>query len=170
MGEMMQEIFARRSIRKYLDKEVPDAVIKEIIRAGMAAPSSENEQPWQFIIINQRDLFYQIAEFDPYAKMLKRCGGAVVVCGDLSLINAEGFWIQGCSAATQNMLLQAVSLGVGAVWVGIYPTQELVDGVRKVLKLPEIIVPLSIVSLGYPAEMPEYADRYNESRIRYNSW
>ena len=166
----MKEIFERRSIRNYLEKEVPRDMVETIIMAGMAAPSSDNEQPWHFIVVDDKERLHRIAEFNPYAKMLKRCSVAIVVCGDLTLAKSEGFWIQGCSAATQNMLLEAVHLGLGAVWVGIYPTPEVVDEVKKVFNLPEEIIPLSIVPLGFPIRTKESARRYNPSRIRYNSW
>ena len=165
----MKEIFERRSIRKYLDKAVPKDMVEKIIMAGMAAPSSGNQQPWQFVIINEKELLYKIAEINPYAGMLNHCGVAVAVCGDISLTKYEEFWPQDCSAATQNMLLEAVHLGLGAVWLGIYPTRDVVDGIKKILNLPEGIIPFSIVPLGFPAENPGPANRYNQSRIHFNA-
>jgi len=166
----MKEIFERRSVRNYLDKEVPKDMVETIIMAGMAAPSSDNEQPWHFIVVNDKERLHRIADFNPFAKMLKRCNVAIVVCGDLTLAKSEGFWIQDCSAATQNMLLEAVHLGLGAVWVGVYPMAEVVEEVKKVFNLPEEIIPLSIVPLGFPVRTKESAHRYQPSRIRYNSW
>ncbi len=166
----MQAIFNRRSIRKYTDKVVSEDLIEKILRAGMAAPSAGNEQPWHFIVIDDKDVLNEIPKFHPYSQMLKQASNAIVVCGDRSLQKYEGYWVQDCSAAMQNMLLTAQDLGLGAVWLGVYPVQERVSGLKKLLSLPEGVTPLSIMSLGYPAETKEPEDRFNPSRIHKNGW
>jgi nitroreductase len=166
----MQAIFNRRSIRKYTDKVVSEDLIEKILRAGMAAPSAGNEQPWHFIVIDDKDVLNEIPKFHPYSQMLKQASHAIVVCGDRSLQKYEGYWVQDCSAAMQNMLLMAQDLGLGAVWLGVYPVQERVSGLKKLLSLPEGVTPLSIMSLGYPAEAKEPEDRFNSSRIHKNGW
>lgn len=166
----MNVIFTRRSIRKYTDKTVPEDKIEQILRAGMAAPSAGNEQPWQFVVIDDRDTLVEITKIHHHAQMLKEASHAIVVCGDLSLEKIKGYWVQDCSAAMQNMLLMAQDLGLGAVWLGVYPIEERVKALKKLLNLPEDVIPMAIMSLGYPAEIKEPVDRYNPARIHRNRW
>jgi len=166
----MEEIFARRSVRKYKDTPVPYELVEKVIMAGMAAPSAGNEKPWHFIVIDDRSKLIKITEIHPYADMLKECAVAVMVCGDLSLERYKGFWVQDCSAATENMLIEAVHLDLGAVWLGVYPIEERAKALQNLFGLPENVIPLSIVPLGYPLEKPKRADRFDPSRIRRNSW
>jgi nitroreductase len=166
----MNEIFDRRSVREYKDIPVSDDLVENIIKAGMAAPSAGNEMPWHFIIINDRQKLVKITEIHPYSEMLKTCAVAILVCGDLSLERHKGFWVQDCAAATQNMLLEAVHLELGAVWLGVYPVEKIVKALQSLFGLPENVVPLSIVSLGYPLEKPRRVNRIDNSRIRHNDW
>jgi len=168
--EAVNAIFARRSIRKYENKIVPDDMIEQILRAGMAAPSAGNAQPWHFVVIDDRRILNEITKFHPYAQMLKEASHAIVVCGDASLEKYRGFWVQDCSAAMQNMLLMAQDIGLGAVWLGVYPLEERVKALKELLDLPEDVIPLSIMSLGYPAETKEPVDRFNPNRIHKNKW
>lgn len=166
----MEIIFKRRSIRKYTNQEISDDMIEKIIRAGMAAPSSHNEQPWQFIVIRDKNILYEIPKFHPYSKMLYEANTAIAVCGDLSDEKKRTFWVQNCSAATQNILLMSQSLGLGAVWLAIYPREERVKGIQQLLSLPEHIIPLSVVPLGYPAEKKEANNRFDKSKVHFNKW
>lgn len=166
----MDAIFKRRSIRKYTEQTVPEELIDKILRAGMAAPSAVNEQPWHFVVIQDRAILDEIPKFHPYSKMLKEANVAIVVCGDTTGLHPHGSWVQDCSAATQNMLLMAQSLGLGSVWLGVYPGQDKVNPLKALINLPEHIVPLCIVSIGYPAESKEPANRYNPERIHRNRW
>jgi len=166
----MNSIFARRSIRKYTNQEVSEETVEKLIRAGMAAPSAGNEQPWHFIVIRDRDILCQISNFHPYAQMLKEAACAIVVCGDKTLEKFEGFWVQDCSAATQNILLEAQELGLGAVWLGVYPVKERTEALKKLLEIPDNVTPLSIVSVGYPAESKAPSDRFDPSRIHRDRW
>lgn len=166
----MQAIFERRSIRKYTDKPVPKDLIEQIVRAGMAAPSAGNEQPWHFIIIEDKTILDNITKVHPYSQMLKEVNHAIVVCGDLALQKYEGFWVQDCSAATQNMLIMARDLGLGSVWVGVYPLEDRVRAIKELLHLPESVIPLCILPLGYPGEEKGPVDRFNASRLHWNQW
>ena len=166
----MESIFKRRSIRKYTDKVVPDELIEKIIRAGMAAPSAGNEQPWHFVVINDRSVLDAIPKFHPYSEMLKHAHHAIVVCADLSLQKYEGYWVQDCSAATQNMLLMAQELGLGSVWLGVYPLEDRIKGLKDLLGLPQSVIPLCILPIGYPAETKGPANRFDPSRIHTNRW
>ena len=136
----------------------------------MSAPSAGNEQPWHFVVLRKRRILNAIPEIHPYSQMLKQAALGILICGDLSLEVYKGFWVQDCSAAIQNMLLAAHSLGLGAVWLGIYPMEERVTGVRKMLSIPENIVPFAIVSIGWPAEEKPPAKRYRADRVHYDGW
>jgi nitroreductase len=166
----MDSIFNRRSIRKYTDKIVSEELIEKILKAGMAAPSAGNAQPWHFVVISDRNIMVDITKFHPYSQMLKQASHAIVVCGDLSLEKYGGYWIQDCSAAMQNMLLMADTLGLGAVWLGIYPSEERVGSLKELLNIPQNVIPLGIMSLGYPAETKPPSDRFNPSRIHRDRW
>jgi nitroreductase len=168
--EAMQAILTRRSIRKYTSEPLPEGSLEKLLKAAMSAPSAGNQQPWQFIAITERDVLAQIPSIHPYASMLQEAQAAILVCGDLELEKHRDFWVQDCSAATQNLLLAAHALGLGAVWVGVYPRSDRVAGLRDLLGLPEHVVPLALVSLGYPDEVKGDADRYDEKRVHRNRW
>jgi len=163
-------IFSRRSVRQYTSKVVPDALVTELLKAAMAAPSAGNEQPWQFIVVRDRAILDEIPKFHPYSAMVKHASVAILVCGDLTLEKYKGFWVQDCSAATENLLLAATAKGLGAVWTAVYPMEDRVAGMRKLLNLPEHIMPLSLVPIGYPASPLPAADRFNVARIRRDRW
>lgn len=166
----MHTIFARRSIRKYNQQVISEEMIEKLLRAGMAAPSAGNEQPWHFIVIKDKKILNEIPKFHPYSQMLKETDCAIVVCGDRSLEKFKGFWVQDCSAATQNILLMAEELGLGAVWLGIYPIEDRVKSLKELLGLPEHVTPLSIIPVGYPAESKEPANRFDQTRIHRERW
>jgi nitroreductase len=168
--DAMDAILARRSIRRYTAQPVPEPAVKELLEAAMSAPSAGNQQPWHFVVINDRGILDEIPKYHPYSEMLKEASVAVLVCGDLKLEKHKGFWIQDCSAATQNILIAAHAKGLGAVWLGIYPDDKRVNGTRKLLGIPEHIMPLSLIAVGYPAEKKPRPDRYQASRIHQNKW
>ena len=166
----MKTIFDRRSIRKYTSRKVTDAQLQQLLKAAMAAPSAGNEQPWEFVVIRDRKLLSAVPKYHPYSLMLYEASAAILVCGDLLREKYPGYWVQDCSASTQNILLEAVDLGLGAVWLGIYPNDERVEETRKLLNIPRSAVPFALVSLGYPAEQKEPAERFEPSRIHYDAW
>ncbi len=167
----MNAILKRRSIRKYTDKAISKEAIEKILRAGMSAPSAGNEQPWQFIVVDEKDILKDITKIHPYSQMLKEASHAIVICGDMKLKKfGEDFWIQDCSAAAENMLIMAQALELGAVWLGVYPVKERVEGIGKLLGLPEQVVPFCVISLGYPGEKKNSGDRYNPERVHWNKW
>ncbi len=151
-------------------RAVPPELIDKVLRAAMAAPSAGNQQPWHFVVIDDRALLDEIARFHPYAGMLKQAPTAIIVCGDASLEQHQGYWVQDCSAAIENLLLAAHALALGAVWVGVYPREERVARMQELLGIPAEVTPLGLVALGYPAEQPEPADRFNRARIHRNGW
>ena len=168
----MKNILERRSIRKYTDKPVSSQDREKLLRAAMAAPSAGNRQPWEFIVIDDREILNNMIGFHPRGgyNMLDHARLAIVVCGDLERQLHEGYWIQDCSAATENMLLAAQSLGLGAVWLGVYPREDKVAKLKDLLEIPQSIMPLSIISIGHPAETKKPSERYDEARIHHNKW
>ncbi len=168
--EAMEAILSRRSIRRYTAEPVPEKVIQELLEAAMSAPSANNEQPWHFIIINDRRILDEIPKYHPYSYMLREAPLAIAVCGDSRRETVKGYWIQDCSAATENILIAAQAKGLGAVWLGVYPREERAIAIQKLLGLPEHIIPLCLVSVGYPAEKKPHANRYDPSRIHHNRW
>ena len=166
----MKEIFERRSIRKYSKLPISDSDIENLLRAAMAAPSAGNQQPWEFILIKDKNILAGITKVHPYSQMLKEAQLAIVVCADLDKEKHSGYWIQDCSAATENILIESQYLGLGSVWLGVYPREDRVKGIKELLNLPVRVLPLSIVSLGYPAEKKEPSNRYDKLRIHINKW
>lgn len=167
---MLDTILSRRSIRRYTDRPVEPEKIEQILRAGMAAPSARNGQPWQFVVVTDRDLLNAVPKIHPYAQMLTEAAFAIVVCGETKEETVKGYWVQDCSAASENMLLAAHALGLGGVWLGVYPRTERVEPIKKMFALPQDITPLCILSFGYPAEHKEPSNRYDPSRVHYNRW
>lgn len=166
-------IMTRTSIRAFTDQPVDDATIEKILRAGMAAPTAVNKQPWAFVVVNDREQMERLREVHPYAQMLKTAQFAIVVCGDMERALggfAQAYWIQDASAATENILLAAHGLGLGAVWCGVYPNPDVLPKVKEVLGMPSNIVPLNIIPIGYPAENPEPKDKWKPENIHYNKW
>ena len=168
--EAIEAILSRRSVRKYTGVHVTDEQVKTLLEAAMAAPSGHNKQPWHFIIVKDRETLLEIPKFHPYSKMLEQASLAIVVCGDLNFDGGTGFWVQDCSAATENILVAAKAIGLGAVWLGVYPFEPLVKNVKTLLKVPENVTPLCIISVGYPFEEKPPANRYNPERIHQGKW
>lgn len=166
----METILTRRSIRKYTEHPVSDELVTELLRAAMAAPSASNQQPWQFIVVRERRLLESLGRATQYSGMAATAQVAVVICADMARAQRAGFWVQDCSAATQNLLLAAHSLGLGAVWLGFYPVEERVAFLRTLFALPEQIVPFAVVPIGYPAEQPGPSDRFDPARIHFDRW
>lgn len=168
--ETLKAIFSRRSIRKYSDKSISEEDLLMLAKAGMQAPSARNKQPWHFIIINQRDKLDALAVAHPYGKMLKEAAAAIIVCGDKNLEEMETYLLQNCCAATQNILLAAHDLGLGAVWLGLQPREKRINDVKDLFNIPEYIFPVALLSVGYPGEEKNEEDRYKPERVKWNGW
>jgi len=168
--DTLETILNRRSIRKYTNQKISEEKIEKILKSAMYAPSAMNYQPWHFIVIDKREAIDQIFKINPHAEMAKEAQLAIIVCGDTKLEMNIDYLVQDCSAATQNALLAIHDLGLGAVWVSSYPNKDTIDGIRKYYGLPENIVPISIIALGYPAEKVTAEERFNESRIHKSKW
>jgi nitroreductase len=168
--ETIDTILGRRSIRKYTSEPVPEADVKRLLEAGMAAPSAHNRQPWHFVVVRDKVKLNAIPEFHPYSKMLPQSALAIVVCGDLDLEGGTGFWPQDCAASTQNILLAAKATGLGAVWLGVYPNEDLIKALRELLSIPDRVVALCLIYIGPPAEVKPPSNRYDEKRIHRDMW
>lgn len=168
--DALEAIHTRRSIRKYEKKPVPEELLGRILGAAMMAPSARNAQPWQFVVIDDPKLLAEIPTICPNAPMIARAPLAILVCGDLDLEKSAGYWVIDCAAAVENLLLAAHALGLGGCWAGVYPRQPRVEGLRRLLDVPERVIPHSLVVLGYPAESPRSEERYRAERVRRNGW
>lgn len=168
--EALEAILTRRSIRTFADRPVPDDTVTQLLRAAMAAPSARNQQPWEFIVVRDRARLEALAVAQPNAGMVRRAPLAVVVCANLERVKSEGYWIQDCAAAVQNLLVAAHSLGLGAVWSGTYPREERVANVRTLFALPDGIVPFAVIAIGYAAESIKPADRFEAERVHLDHW
>ncbi|UCE96331.1 MAG: nitroreductase family protein [Candidatus Bathyarchaeota archaeon] len=168
MSELIGLIFARRSIRKYTFEPINEENIKTLLEAAMAAPSSSNRKPWHFIVVTDRKTLDKLGRAHPYGKMLLEAPLCIVVCGDTTI--SARYWVQDCSAATENLLLAATALGLGAVWLGVYPRKERINVAKRILKIPQNIAPLNIISIGHQAEVKEPRTQYNKERIHQNIW
>jgi len=163
-------LMTRRSIRKYTDRPVDNSLVKHLLQAAMAAPSSANEQPWQFVVIRDRKILHEASAIHTFSYMLDQAAMAILVCEDPTLEFNAGRGPLDCSAATMSILLAAHALGLGAVWVGIYPVQERMEKTRNLLDIPLHIIPIALVSLGYPDEIPHSEDRFKAERVHYERW
>ena len=169
----INNIMTRTSIRQYTNEAVSKADIETMLRAGMAAPTAVNRQPWHFVVVTKREQLSALAAANRGTNMATKAPLAIVVCGNLQKAmpgTGQGFWVQDCSAATENILLAANALGLGAVWTGLYPDEEHSKAVRDVLKAPEHIVPLCTIVIGHPAENPTPKDKWKPENVSYNEF
>jgi nitroreductase len=167
--DLYEAILNRRSIRKYSDREITQEAIDRLLKSAMYAPSAMNNQAWQFVVINEREKLDQIFKIISQ-EILLSTRVAILVCGDLNLEKNIDYIQQNCSAATQNLMLCAHGLGLGSCWIGVYPTKETISGLQKLFNLPEFVIPISLVSLGYPAENPVADERYKPEKVHFNNW
>jgi nitroreductase len=167
MDDRLWPIFSRRSIRVYTDESVSEADLQSLLEAGMAAPSASNRKPWHFVIVTDRETLRALAKAHPYGKMLSRAGAAIAVCGDPRV---STWWVQDCSAATENILIAAAALGLGAVWLGSHGNPERERAIRGVLGIPDSIGVLSLLSIGHPAEEKEARTQYDARRVHQDRW
>jgi nitroreductase len=160
--ETLDCILSRKSVRKYSEQPVTDEQIDTLLRAAMAAPTGKNVRPWEFVVVRNREVLDAMAEALPYAKMLTQANVAIVVCGDAE---KSAYWYVDCSAATQNILLAAENMGLGAVWTATYPYEDRMDVCKKALNLPDNILSLCVIPVGYPAKPFQPMDKYDTTKI-----
>ena len=170
-NEAYDNILSRTSIRTYTRQSVSDEIKSAIVHAGMAAPSGVNRQPWEFILIDDREILNALADSLPYAKMTAQAPFAVAVCGNSDrFLEGEDatLWVQDVSAASENILLAAHALGLGAVWTCLYPHKDRMEAASRILNLPEGIVPFSLIPAGYPAKLHAPIDKWHAERVHHN--
>ncbi|MBQ9394209.1 MAG: nitroreductase family protein [Proteobacteria bacterium] len=173
MDGVIKALMNRKSIRSFTGEAVDKESVDILLKAAMAAPSAMNSQPWVYIVVDDAATKDALADKLPYAKMLKSAGVGIVICGDLSRALPSpmtDFWIQDCSAATENLLLAAEALGLGAVWTGVHPNPAAINAVRSVIDLPENIIPFCVIPVGHPAANPAPKDKYDASKVHWNNW
>ena len=169
--EAIETIFKRRSVRNYLDKEVDKDIIITLLKAATAAPTAINCQPWEFIVVDDSEKLSQLKKEMMFARY--NAPVAIIVCGNMDLARKgieQEFWILECSASIENILIAATSLNLGSVWIGIYPIENRIKLLKKVFNIPEYVIPLSIVYIGYPAEEKEPRARYDEKRVYWQEY
>lgn len=169
----IEDIMTRTSVRAYSNREVESEQIDTLLHAAMAAPTAGNKQPWRFVVIDDRAILDSIGENFQTMTMAKQASVAVVMCGDVTATfdgEGQGYWIQDVSAASENLLLAAHAMGLGAVWCGIYPIMERVEQFSEMLHLPENVIPMACICVGYPAGETTPKDKWKPEYIHYNNW
>ena len=168
--ELTEAIATRRSIRRFQERPVADEHIRAIIEAAMLAPSAGNQQPWHFIVITDREKLDAIPSFHPYSDMVRTAPVAILICGDPAGGPWPDFWPQDCSAAAQNALLAARGLGLGTVWVGVYPVEERMAGFRRLLAIPEHVLPFALIPVGWSDSLFQAVNRSRPERVHRETW
>ncbi len=172
--QVYKNIMNRKSVRRYTDQAVSKEQVDTLLRAAMAAPTAVNRQPWAFVVIDKVEILKALAEQLPYAKMIAKAPVCIIVCGDLNKTfksdGAVDYWAFDCSAATENMLLQAEAMGLGAVWTALYPENDRVQLVKNMLNIPDHLIPMAAIPIGYPSghEMPK--NKYKVENVFYNQF
>lgn len=168
--DIQEAILNRRSIRKYKDQKISKEDLDTILKAAMYAPSAMNLQPWQFIVFDEKQILAETIKSIPYAEMLRQSAAAILVCGDKAIEKNESWLLQNCSAVVQNILLSAYGMGIGSCWIGIQGMDDIVKNIILQFKLPENIIPVALISLGYPDETVTAEERYKQDKIHNNKW
>ncbi len=163
-------VFTRRSIRKYTAEPIDPEAVTRLLQAAMAAPSANNLQPWEFVVTQDPALLCKVPDVHPYASMVPEAKALITVCADPTRQSLQGYWVQDCAAATENILIEAAGLGLGAVWLGVYPREERIEALRKLFAIPQDRVPFAMIPVGHPASHPGPSDRYDVQRIHWNTW
>jgi nitroreductase len=168
----IENLFSRRAIRSFTSQKLTPEQIDLLLKAAMAAPSAGNRKPWHWIVVTDDKVKQALTEAHPYADMLLEAAIGIVPCGEpgLSFPDTPEYWIQDISAATENLWLAATGMGLGAVWCGVYPVRERVEAFRRVLGVPERVVPFALMPIGYPAEQKEPRTQYDRLRVHTNKW
>ena len=171
---VLETIATRASVRMFdKTRAVEEEKIKELLKAGFAAPTAVDKRPWEFVVVTEPETLAALDAVHPHARIGNGASLVIAVCGTLDNGldgRAKEYWIQDCSAATQNILLAAHGLGLGAVWCGVHPIEERVAGVKRVLGIPEGYAPLNLITIGYPAVHPAPKNKWDDAKIHRNRW
>lgn len=169
----LETIFQRKSVRHFAPGTITKEQMEMLVRAGMAAPTAMDKRPWEFIVITDKNVLNQLAAALPHAKMAAQAEAGIIVLGDMTKENNDPtsvFWVMDCSAATENILLAAESMKLGAVWTALYPDKGRIEAARKVLKFPDNKIPLNFIPIGIPTGVDKPKDKYNKDQIHWNKW
>ena len=166
--DLIETMFARRSIRRYTAEPITQAQIRTLLEAAMSAPSSPDGLPWHFVVVTLRQTLDALATLHPDGLSMRESPLCICVCGEPAA--SPDLWQQACSAATENTLLAATVLGLGSMWLSIYPVEERIDAVRRILRIPSDIVPHNLIAIGHPAERKEARTRYDPTRVHSGFW
>jgi nitroreductase len=171
-NEALEAIYMRRSVRSFTGQAIPRESLMKILKAGMAAPSARNIQPWAFVTVMDRNLLNSLCERLPYAKMLDKAGAAIIVCGVPGKDEVYGgkYWIMDCSAAAENILLACHAMGLGAVWTAVYPNEDRIAAVKDIIGVPEDVKPLTVIPIGVPKDKGKVTDKFKEENIHWERW
>lgn len=170
---VMENIFARKSVRAYKadangnPMQISKDTLEQIVKAGMAAPTGKNKQPWEFFVLDNREPMAKLAEQLPYAKMLSSASAAIVVVGNPEV---SDYWYLDCSAAAENILLAIESMGLGGVWTAGYPYEDRMSNIKDALNIPDPYLPLCLIPIGYPAKEEKPKDKWKPEKVHYNVW
>ena len=172
MNPQLQILFARRSVRAYRQQAVSDDLVRDLLEAAMAAPSAVAKDPWEFLVVRQWKTLSEIAAGLPNGGMLREAALGIVVCGDLKRAHDRqlSYLLQDCSAAIENLLLAASALGLGACWLGVHPREDRVQHLRRLLRIPDPVLPIAAIAIGWPAESPPPRTRYRKAAVHRESW
>jgi len=170
--EALELIHNRKSVRSFTGEKIDEEDLLTILKAGMSAPSAVNQQPWEFIVVREKEILDKLADGLPYAKMLYKAGAAIVVCGipEKAYKGLTEFAITDTCSATENILLAIEALGLGGVWTAGYPDEEKMNHIRNILNIPENIIPLNVIPIGYPTADEEPKEKFKENNIHWEKW
>ena len=178
-NETIDMIMTRASVRRFTEQPVSDSDVEVLLHAAMAAPSAMDYDPWHFVVVHDNAIKQELKSKLPFAKMITDSCTAIVVCGDSSLYDRVSqrdgedntlYWVEDCSAASQNLLLAAHALGLGAVWTGVFPLKSRITLLQRLLQLPERIVPLNLILVGHPAAPANPKDKWDANKVHYNKY
>jgi nitroreductase len=168
--DVLDALMTRCSIRRFEPRPVGEPAVQRMLDVLFRSPSAGDARPWQFAVVDRRDLLDRLEAAMPKCEMLQSAPLAILVCAEPARETIPGFWPQDCSAATQNLLLAVHGLGLGGVWIGLHPVPDRERAARDILRVPQDLVPFAMVAIGYPAEQPTLENRYDGSRVHRNGW
>jgi nitroreductase len=171
MPEIIDIILSRRSIRQFTDEPLDRQILVLLLKAAMAAPTACNSQPWEFVVVTEVETLDHVRDKFLFARY--NAPAAIVVCGNVDIANNSAgreHWVQDCSAATENILIAAAGMGLGAVWIGVYPYPSKIKPLVEALGIPKHVTPLSMVLIGYPVEVKEPRTQYDERKVHWQCY
>jgi nitroreductase len=168
MENLLDLMYSRQRVRDFSDAPVSDGQVEAMLKAAMAAPSVQDRRPWHFVVVRQRKMLDKLSKVHKYAYMLEKAPLAVAICGDQKV--SEKYWVEDGCVATQNLLLAAKVLGLGGVWISLYPKKKPQRAVRDLLDIPDHVGVLCILALGYPAKKEQVSTKYDPKRVHEEEW